>query len=152
MGLELRKARPDLIHYHAPNLWGALMIVLFASGTPLVITHHVDIERRGLLKKITMPLYQLLLGRTSCVLVNSVKNATLSTDLRGNIARAAAVPHGIDENQYVLDEAAENEVVQRRQQLFGSDIVIGLSGGWSGIRACRNCCARLRGFPTHHCS
>jgi glycosyltransferase involved in cell wall biosynthesis len=128
MGLELRKARPDLIHYHAPNLWGALMIVLFASGTPLIITHHADIERRGLLKKITMPLYHFLLNRTSCVLVNSVKNAQLSTDLRDNIARVAAVPHGIDENQYVLDEVAGGQVIRRRQQLFGGHIVIGFIG------------------------
>jgi glycosyltransferase involved in cell wall biosynthesis len=128
MGLELRKARPDLIHYHAPNLWGALMIVLFAWRVPLIVTHHADIERRGLLKKLTLPLYHLLLGRTSCVLVNSFKNAETSSDLRGNLSRVAAVPHGIDDRRFILDRQDLSEAARQKQGQFGGRIVIGFIG------------------------
>ena len=128
MGLELRRARPDLIHYHAPNLWGALMIVLFARATPLIVTHHADIEGRGLLKRITIPLYHLLLGRTRCVLVNSLKNAQISTDLRSEIARVVAVPHGIDEGLYVVDEPKYREIIEQKRRRFAERIVVGFIG------------------------
>jgi glycosyltransferase involved in cell wall biosynthesis len=124
----LRKARPDLVHFHAPNLWGALMIVLWAWRTPLIVTHHADIEGRGLLKRLTMPLYHFLLGRTSCVLVNSLKNAKLSTDLRGDIARVAAVPYGIDESLYAVDEPGCGQVIQQKHRRFGDSIVVGFIG------------------------
>src|SRR5262249_34348466 len=128
MGLELRKARADLIHYHAPNLWGALMILLFAPHTPLIITHHADIEGRGLLKRLTLPLYHGLLRRTRCLLVNSLKNAQLSTDLGRDVSRVAEVPHGIDDRQYVLDEAGYAEAVRQKRQQFGDRIVVGFVG------------------------
>jgi rhamnosyl/mannosyltransferase len=128
MGLELRKARPDLIHYHAPNLWGALMIVLFAPRTPLIVTHHADIEGRGLPKRMTIPLYHFLLGRTRRVLVNSLKNAQVSTDLRGDMSRVAAVPHGIDETVYVIDEPDLKQVIEQKRRRFGDSIVVGFIG------------------------
>jgi glycosyltransferase involved in cell wall biosynthesis len=91
MGFELRKARPDLIHYHAPNLWSALMIVLFCPRTPIIVTHHADIEGRRLLKRIVMRLYHHLLKRTRCILVNSKKDVRTSTDLPRDLPRVLAV-------------------------------------------------------------
>src|SRR5580704_1989613 len=115
MGFELRKARPDLIHYHAPNLWSALMIVLFCPRTPVIVTHHADIEGRRLLKRIVMPLYHHLLKRTKSILVNSKKNVRVSTDLPRDIPRVAAVPHGIDERLYVLNEQDRSETGREKQ-------------------------------------
>jgi glycosyltransferase involved in cell wall biosynthesis len=128
MGLELRRLKPDLIQFHAPNFWGALMILLFCPRTPVIITHHADVEGRGFLKRLLLPLYHRLQKRANCVVVNSIKNAQLSTDLLPNVTRVVAIPHGIDERLYELDEAERRLVAEQRRLRFGGTMVVGFVG------------------------
>jgi len=60
MGWRLRKIKPDIVHFHAPNFWAALMVQIFLPGTPVVVSHHCDVEGRWLLKRVLMPIYRRL--------------------------------------------------------------------------------------------
>jgi glycosyltransferase involved in cell wall biosynthesis len=128
MGLELRRARPDLIQFHAPNFWGVLMVLLFCPRTPVIVTHHADVEGRGLLKRLLLPLYHRLLKRAICVHVNSLKNVQLSRDLPRQLARIAAIPHGIDECLYEVAEAERGRIAEQKRQRFGNTLLIGFVG------------------------
>ena len=128
MGFELRRSKPHLIHFHAPNFWGALMILLFCPKTPIVVTHHHDVEGRAFLKKLVLPLYHFLLKRTSAVFVNSKKNADASIDLSRNISRVVAIPHGINEHEYVIREADRKKLHEWKKLEFGERVLVGFVG------------------------
>jgi rhamnosyl/mannosyltransferase len=128
MGLELRKAKPDLIHFHAPNFWGALMITLFCPTVPLIITHHADVEGRAFLKRCLLPLYHRLVRRAGAVIVSSLKNAKISTDLPRDVEKVIALPLGVSESSYVLDATAISQLSERKRIEFGDNDVVGFIG------------------------
>ena len=128
MGLELRKAKPDLIHFHAPNFWAALMITLFCPNVPLIITHHADVEGRAILRRCLLPLYHRLVRRASAVTVSSLKNAKISTDLPHDVRKVIAIPLGVSECAYILDATEISQVSERKRIEFGKNAVVGFIG------------------------
>jgi rhamnosyl/mannosyltransferase len=97
----LKSIRPDIIHFHAPNFWGAAIINLLYWRTPLVITHHADVEGRKLLRLCLLPLYRRLVRKALAVIVSSRKTAEISIDLPKNGARLKVIPLGVDDSQFI---------------------------------------------------
>lgn len=128
MGRELRALKPDLIHFHAPNFWAAAMVLLYTPDVPVVISHHMDIGGRKLLKFLLLPLYRHLVAKSRSVIVSSAKNAAISTDLPSQIGRVAVIPFGLDESKFDLSGERQQRVAEEKAMLFGNDVVIGFVG------------------------
>jgi glycosyltransferase involved in cell wall biosynthesis len=98
---HLRSLRPDLIHFNAPNFWGAAMLALARHKAPLIVTHHADVSGRPLLKRLVMPIYRHVARSAACVLVNSLKNADASKDLPAKGCKFVEIPSAVDEKNNV---------------------------------------------------
>lgn len=128
MGFALRRAKPDLIHFHAPNFWAALMIELFCPRTDVIITHHADVEGRGALKRWLLPIYHRLAKRAKSIIVNSLKNIAYSRDLPKDLKRVVAIPYGLNEAKYRLNDVDINRSRSIKKEMFGDKVVIGFVG------------------------
>ena len=100
MARRMLQCKADLIHFHAPNFWGAALLLLLKPRMPLLVTHHADVEGRKSLRWLMMPLYKLLLGRASKITVSSLKNYRLSKDLECDDGKIVAIPFGLDPDAY----------------------------------------------------
>src|SRR5206468_10026866 len=123
MGRELQRLKPDLIHFHAPNFWGAAMIELFCPHAPLVVTHHADVEGRTLLKMMLKPLYWRLLRRAKRVFISSLRNAKYSRDLLPRLPTLTAIPFGLNHTKYQFSAEEIDAIATEREARFGSDVI-----------------------------
>ncbi len=128
MLMRMRTLNPDLVHFNAPNFWGAAMLLLTRYRGPLVVTHHADVFGRPVLRRVVMPIYRRLVRRATCVVVNSLKNAAASKDLPRGAGPFVEIPHGVDPRAYNLDGALHAELTVERRERFGSSPVIGFVG------------------------
>ena len=64
MWWHLRRLKPDLVHFNAPNFWAAAALNVVGPRCPIVITHHCDVFGRPLLKRLVMPFYRRLVRRS----------------------------------------------------------------------------------------
>jgi len=128
MYAHLRKLKPDLVHFNAPNFWAAAMLLLTGCRAPLIVTHHADVFGRPILRKLVMPLYRLLVRRAKYIVVNSLKNVRHSRDLPSSKGRFIEIPHGVDQRLYTINQALRAEIVKERKQQFGDAPVIGFVG------------------------
>ena len=69
--------RADVIHFHAPNVWSSLFLftrLAFSKKKPTcVVTHHMDIYKRPILRFIARRLYNGIVSRSHSVIVTSRK-------------------------------------------------------------------------------
>jgi len=128
MGWEIRNARPELIHLHAPNFWAAAMILLFAPTTPIIITHHCDVEGRWLARKVLMPLYKQIVRRARSIIVASKKTASWSTDLLANLVTIAEIPLGLDERKFEVTATERVAIAQQKRARYGNQTLFGFVG------------------------
>ena len=132
---RLRSLQPDLVHFNAPNFWGAGMLSLAGYTAPLIITHHADVFGRPLLKRAVMPIYHHLVRRATCVVVSSLKNATASKDLPMKAGKFIEIPWAVDETQYYLNESERASVLAERRERFGDVPIIGFIGRFVRYKA-----------------
>jgi glycosyltransferase involved in cell wall biosynthesis len=125
---HLRALQPDLVHFNAPNFWGAAMLSLCGYTAPLVITHHADVFGRPFLRRAVMPIYHSLVRRATCVVVNSMKNFTSSKDLSEKDVPCVEIPWGIRPEAYQLSSVEEAAIAAERRQRFGDAPVVGFVG------------------------
>jgi rhamnosyl/mannosyltransferase len=100
---DVVRATSDLVHLHAPNFVGvaALLLKQFLGRERFacVVTHHTDVNGRGLLKPLLLPLYRAVIRSADAIIVTSEKNAALSDELKG-ARRIATIPLCIDLERY----------------------------------------------------
>jgi glycosyltransferase involved in cell wall biosynthesis len=128
MGRILKRSRPDLIHFHAPNFWAALMVELYCPHVPVIVTHHADVQGRVILRNILRPLYHRIARRSRLVMASSERIVRHSTDLPKGLDRVIALPSGVDETAFELDPQAKEQIEAEKRQMFGDDIVVGFVG------------------------
>jgi glycosyltransferase involved in cell wall biosynthesis len=113
----------DVVHFHAPNPWLSLALLLRMTFRKnpgqLVITHHMDIYGRPVLRMVARNLYNRLLKKTALIIATSYKNIASSDDIR-TACNAIAIPLGLDMDRYAL--SAEDRSTAR-------DWGMALSGG-----------------------
>lgn len=125
---HLRALKPDLVHFNAPNFWGAAMLLLMNYNAPLMITHHADVFGRPILRRIVMPLYRQLARQAKGVVVNSLTNAYGSIDLPRNAGPFVEIPWGVDQRLFDINDASRAEISAERRQRYGDSPVIGFVG------------------------
>jgi rhamnosyl/mannosyltransferase len=102
---RLKALQPDLVHFHAPNYWAAAILLFGLPKTPLLITHHCDVEGRAPFRQMLRPIYSALARRALAVIVTSKKNAENSHDLPRS-ARVVVIPLGVDDREFEPDPTA----------------------------------------------
>src|SRR5215470_391596 len=110
MGRILRRIDPDLIHFHAPNYWAALMVELYCPGVPVIVTHHADVQGRLILRNVLRPLYRRVVRRSRLVMVASRQNVGQSVDLPKGFDRICELPLGVDESPYEIDRSVREQI------------------------------------------
>ncbi len=133
---HLRSLQPDLVHFNAPNFWGAAMLSLASYKAPLIITHHADVFGRPFLKRLVMPIYRRLARRATCIVVNSAKNVAVSKDLPEKVSCIVEIPWGVDPNKYSnVDETERVAVAAERRRCFGDAPIVGFVGRFVRYKA-----------------
>ena len=92
----LWRLKPDIIHFHAPNYWAALALQITKPKTKIVVTHHMEVQGRKLLKAALLPMYRALCRRADAVIVSTSKNYRSSSDLPKPLANVHAIPPGME--------------------------------------------------------
>jgi rhamnosyl/mannosyltransferase len=145
---HMRSLKPDLVHFNAPNFWAAGMLLLSRYNGPLIVTHHADVFARPILKRAVMPLYHRLISKAACIVINSLKNASMSLDLPLGAGPFVAIPHGVDADAYEIDALDRQQFLTERHQLFGDAPVVGFIGRfvrYKGLSVLIDSLARLDG-------
>ena len=141
----------DVIHFHAPNPFGAAFLwtrLFFSPRRPaLVITHHMEIYGRQLLRILTLWPYRRLARSAANVIVTSHKNAVNSRDLPASV-RPLAIPLGIAVKNYALTPAVREAGVAWRRSIVGDAPAVGFLGRharYKGLDVMLKALARLPG-------
>lgn len=145
---HLRSLKPDLVHFNAPNFWAAAMLLLAGYTGPLIVTHHADVFGRSVLRRAVIPIYHRLVRRATCVVVNSLKNATASKDLPQTTVPFVEIPHGVKQEPYQRADTAQASTAAERRQRFNDMPVVGFVGRfvrYKGIPILIEALSRLEG-------
>ena len=145
---HMRSLKPDIVHFNAPNFWAAAMLTLSRYRGAVIVTHHADVFGRAMLKRALMPIYHRLVRKATCIVINSLKNASMSADLPTGAGPLVAIPHGIDASVYKVDVDDRERVAAERRRLFGHAPVVGFVGRfvrYKGLSVIIDALSRLDG-------
>lgn len=92
--------RADLVHFHAPNMLGALCALFVGSRVRLLVHWHSDVINKGLLGKILRPLESALLRRADRIVVTSQVYADASVTLAPFRSKITVVPIGVPDAKH----------------------------------------------------
>lgn len=85
----------DIVHFHAPNVLGALAVNLMNTSIPVIVHWHSDIVNKGFVAYILRPIEYLLLQRARVIVCTSWEYAKASNQLRSYINKVRVVPIGV---------------------------------------------------------
>jgi rhamnosyl/mannosyltransferase len=119
----------DVVHFNAPNFWSAAVLLAanWFAKKPIVITHHMDVHGRRILRNLVMPLYRMLVKQSATVIVTSTKNAAISSDLPADAA-ITAIPLGVDLASFAVCAEGRKAAIGWRKKICGDAPVVGFVG------------------------
>lgn len=121
----------DAIHFHAPNPWLSLALLIRMKLRPkagrLIVTHHMDIYGRPMLRMVARKLYNSLLRTASLLIATSHKNITSSDDIQVE-CNAVAIPLGLDLDRYSMSEEERSSARRWGMTLSGGRPIIAFVG------------------------
>jgi rhamnosyl/mannosyltransferase len=119
----IRDSAADIVHIHLPNPPAALAYL--ASGHPgkLVATWHLDIVRQRALGGMFRPVSDLLLRRSSAIVVTSPDYLRSSRHLQNHRDRCYVIPYGIPVDSFAT--ADPDQVLQLRAR-YGERVVLAI--------------------------
>lgn len=118
-GREMRRALPDIIHLHAPNVLATLSALRAPRSARIVVTHHADILGREPLRLLALMAYRRVIARASAVIVSARSLARFSRDLPDCGDRLHVIPFSTEPEleDFLADTALRREAVQLRARL-----------------------------------
>lgn len=131
------KFRPDVVHFHYPNVLGALYLnLLLKSQIKLIVHWHSDIVEQKKLKKIIRFFERSLLKKATKVIVTSPVYAETSECLHDFKDRIVIIPCSINEMNFQLTVAEKHEVETIKKRYNEQPIVffVGRHVEYKGIR------------------
>lgn len=147
----LKLADYDVIHFHSPNPLVTLQFLskrlLEGNEVPVVVTHHMDIYGRKLLRAISMPSIRHMIRNASYTIVTSKKNAEISRDLPED-GRYVAIPLAISRHDYTITNKIRDEAAVWRKKLSGDAPLVGFVGRharYKGLSVLIGALARMPG-------
>jgi glycosyltransferase involved in cell wall biosynthesis len=85
----------DIVHFHAPNMLGALAVLLAGRRPRLLVHWHSDVRNKGLLGVLLRPLELALLRRADRIIATSLAYAEHSPLIQKHSYKVSIVPIGV---------------------------------------------------------
>jgi len=89
----------DVVHVHHPHPLADLATIL-RPRTPLIVTHHSDVQRQARLRALYLPLTRAVLRRATAIVVAADANRAGSRELGGFEARTRVISFGVDHTRF----------------------------------------------------
>ena len=86
----------DVIHYHFPNPFADLLLLICGASSKKVVTYHADIGRYPILQLLYAPLMHWFLGKVDKIIATSPQYADTSPILAKYKDKTSVIPLGID--------------------------------------------------------
>lgn len=118
---QIRKSKPDLVHYHFPYPWIEAMEVLVGSGRPYIVSYHADIGRFKTLFKLYQPLMTRFLRNAKRIVVatpNHISSSPFLSTLPEEMFEV--IPFGLDLEPYRDSAALREKANEFRRRLAGN--------------------------------
>lgn len=151
---EIDLSTVDLVHFHGPNFFAnaVLLIKLMVSKkkVPVIVTHHMEVHGRKLLRLCVVPLYRSLVRRSKAVIVTSIKNAKHSKDLPSG-APTVAIPLGVDVADFEPSAAQRAEAVAWKMSLIGDSPSVCFVGRHARYKGLDVLIDVIKDLPGVHC-
>lgn len=142
----------DVVHFHSPNPLVTLQFLsraLFSKRVPVVVTHHMDIFGRKLLRALSIPMIRSMVRNARYTIVTSQKNRKISADLPAT-GNYVAIPLAIVPEDYVIDDSLKAEASAFRERLCGNAPVVGFIGRHARYKGLHVLMRALREMPEVH--
>jgi glycosyltransferase involved in cell wall biosynthesis len=150
---DIRLRDYDLIHFHAPNPFASILLLISLSllgiRAKIIITHHMDIYGRQFLRSLVIPFYHALVKMSDLVLVTSRKNAVVSRDLPA-YASISVIPLSIRPSNYAPTEAERRSAKAWAAALTGGAPAIGFLGRHARYKGLKVLIEAMAQLPKAH--
>ena len=123
-GCWLRRARPDIFHFHFPYPLGEFSFLFTKTNAKLVVTYHSDIIRQKKLLALYRPFMMRFLKKADKILVSSPNLIANSPVLRHFREKCQVIPFGIDTNRFALTPDVERKAAGFRKQFNHKNIIL----------------------------
>lgn len=133
---HLWKSNTDVIHFHAPNPLASLFLLLTKKSTPILITHHTDIDTEKKFSGIAKWLYDKLLARAYAVIAFTYTYANSSNELINYKDKLHIIPHGVNEASLlpsIKNIELINEINSSRDKQIFQVLFIGRHVPYKGV-------------------
>lgn len=118
---QIRRSKPDLVHYHFPYPWAEAMEATIGSGRPYIVSYHADIGRFKTLFKLYRPLMTRFLRNAKRIVVATPSHITSSPFLSTLPEEMfQVIPYGLDLDPFRESEALTTKAAEFRRRLAGA--------------------------------
>lgn len=119
----MRRSRPDLFHFHAPNPTGEMSYLMSCPGVPSVVTYHMETARYARALRLYRPFLEAFLRRTSRIIVSTPQHITSSAILPAFRDKCRVIPFGIDVRRFAPTPAVQEHAAGLRAR-YGDRLLL----------------------------
>jgi rhamnosyl/mannosyltransferase len=126
---QIRKTRPDLVHYHFPYPWAEAMEAVMGSGRPYIVSYHADIGRFKTLFRLYRPLMTRFLRNAKRIVVatpSHISSSPFLSTLPDEMFEV--IPFGLDLDPYRESAELTTKAGEFRMRLAGNGPCILFAG------------------------
>ncbi len=132
---EVLTTRPDIVHLHAPN--PVMTIALHRAGlaAPLAVTHHSDIIRQSILRRLFAPWQSWAYRRAGAIITTSEEYLSHSPVLAPFVSKVHCIPLGVDLTPFLQPSVEALAEEARIRRAFNSPLwlVVGRLVYYKGV-------------------
>jgi rhamnosyl/mannosyltransferase len=111
---QISKSKADIVHLHLPNPAAVLALSLSRYKGPVIVSHHSDIIRQRVLRRLIEPLQHWIMRRSAVVCVASPEYLESSEELTHHRSKCQVLPYGIPVRDLTPAQRNESEGIRRR--------------------------------------
>lgn len=121
----LRRASPDLFHFHAPYPWGELAALTARANAPWVVTYYHDVVRQRVAGAFYRQILSRFLARARRIIVWTDELLASSAVLTPHRHKVVVMPGAIDTSRFVPSRHSHARATAFREQYgHGGRIVL----------------------------
>ena len=142
----------DLVHFQSPNPLSALALLLRLprkAPPKLIITHHMEIHQRGLLRLLASAVNRRLMKRAAAIIMTSAQNLDQAADIPKS-APIEVIPLGVNPADYQIDDALREEAGIWRREFAGEAPTVAFLGRHARYKGLQILVEALVHCPTVH--
>ncbi len=97
----LKHSGADLLHFHMPNPFGELMLLMSRADSPMIASYHADIVGRKTLLPFFRPFQQMFLKKARAIVVGSPLLRDSAESLTNYREKCVVIPYGVEPGEWV---------------------------------------------------